>query len=198
MAAINEISDDQSLASITLQRDAVREGNFAGSHRARGAGPGVLSLGHNAVHQISGASYDGLRRITDDGVRNYTWNLTSELTAYAGADASASFGYDAFGVRTSATAADGTTQNYVLQYALGLPSIATVQAGCADQRYYVFLPGGALRYVIEAADNSHHYYHFDDSVHFLLVLLSVADLTATRLGTTRHHAAQCLSGVVAI
>jgi RHS repeat-associated protein len=125
--------------------------------------PGVLPLGYDAAHQISGSTYDGLGRLTSDFLRKYTWNLASELTGYSGADGSASFGYDAFGLRISATAADGSSQNYVLNYALGMPSIATVQTGGADQRYYVHLPSGALLYAIEAADDSHHYYHFDPS-----------------------------------
>src|SRR5207302_9463406 len=79
-----------------------------------------------------------------------------------GSDGSASFTYDGFHQRISRTAADGTTQNYVLNYALGFPSIAIVQSGGADQRYYVYLPNGALLYAIEAGDNSHHYYHFDE------------------------------------
>jgi YD repeat-containing protein len=165
VAAINEISGDQSLASITLQRDAA--GKVTSEDRnlpqAPAPAPGVLPLSYDAAHQLSGATYDGLGRITAGSQRNYTWNLASELTAYSGADGSASFGYDGFGLRTSATAPDGTTQNYVLNYAFGLPSIATVQASGADQRYYVYLPDGALLYGIEAADNSHHYYHFDET-----------------------------------
>ena len=77
-------------------------------------------------------------------------------------DGTASFGYDAFELRTSATGADGATQTFTLNYALGLPSIATVRSGGSDQRYYVHLPNGALLYAIEAADNTHRYYHFDE------------------------------------
>ena len=164
IAAISEASGDQPRAAITLQRDAA--GKIISADRNLPQNPalaaGALTVGYDAAHQISGASYDSLGRLTGYGPRSYTWNLASELTGYSGSDGSASFGYDAFGLRTSATAADGTAQNYVLNYALSLPSIATVQSGGADQRYYVYLPGGALLYAIEAADNSHHFYHFDE------------------------------------
>lgn len=165
IVSIDEASQDQSLASITLQRDAVGKVISADRNLPQSPDPGpsgLLQLGYDAANQVAGASYDGLGRITSDTWRNYAWNLASELTAYSGVGGSASFGYDSFGVRTSATAADGTTQNYVLNYALPLPSIATVQSGGGDQRYYIYLPDGALLYAIEAADNSHHYYHFDE------------------------------------
>jgi hypothetical protein len=51
----------------------------------------------------------------------------------------------------------------VLNYALNLPSIAIVRDGSdADLRYYVHLPDGTLLYSIEAADNTRHFFHFDE------------------------------------
>jgi RHS repeat-associated protein len=70
--------------------------------------------------------------------------------------------YDALGLRISRTAG-GQTRSYVLNYAADLPSIAVVRAGAADLRYYVWLPSGPLLYSLEAADNSRHFYHFDES-----------------------------------
>ncbi|HJT87438.1 MAG TPA: RHS repeat-associated core domain-containing protein, partial [Bryobacteraceae bacterium] len=104
-----------------------------------------------------------LGRLTSDGTHQYTWNLASELIGYSGTDGAASFTYDGFGSRISRTTADGKTENYVLNYGLGLPALVTVKSAGADQRYYVYLPGGALLYAIEAATNSHHYYHFDEN-----------------------------------
>ena len=162
MAVITEGSPGHQLASISLQRDAA--GKITSESNTLPQAPniaaGVLPLAYDAGDQVSGATYDSLGRITKDALRQYTWNLASELKSYSGADGSASFGYDGFGLRTSSSTS-GMLQNYVLNYALGLPSIAIVRSGSADQRYYVFLPSGLLLYAIEAAGNLHHYYHFD-------------------------------------
>ena len=63
----------------------------------------------------------------------------------------------------SRTGADGTSRNYVLNYATGLPSVSTIQSGGSDLRYYVYTPGGSLLYSIDAASNTHRYYSFDDT-----------------------------------
>jgi RHS repeat-associated protein len=164
IAGIGEMTGAGTLASVTLQRDAAGQVTSADRNlpQAPAVAAGVLPLSYDAAQQLSGASYDGVGRIKTGLQRNFTWNGASELTSYSGENGSGSFGYDAFGMRTSATAADGATQNYVVNYALGLPSLATVQAGGTDRRYYVYLPDGALLYAVEAADNAHHYYHFDE------------------------------------
>lgn len=165
LAGIREANGDTVLASIAVQRDGA--GKIVSEDRnlpqASNPTPGFLPMTYDAAHQLAGGAVsDGLGRLTNDGLRTYSWNLASELTAYSGADGSASFGYDAFRLRTSRTTADGASQNYVLNYALGLPSVATVQSGGADVRYYVYLPDGSLLYSLEAADNSRHFYHFDE------------------------------------
>nr|MDQ2901225.1 hypothetical protein [Acidobacteriota bacterium] len=57
----------------------------------------------------------------------------------------------------------GTTRNFVFDYALKLPALSVVQQGGADLRYYVYLPNRKLLYSVEAADNSHKFYHFDEA-----------------------------------
>src|SRR5262249_32247467 len=116
----------------------------------------------DAAAQLAGATYDGLGRLTGDASRSFAWNGASQLNSYtAGAD-SATYLYDALGMRTTRTSA-GVTQTYVWNYALGMPAIATVRQGGSDRRYYVHAPDGSLLYAIEAADNTHHYFHFDET-----------------------------------
>jgi RHS repeat-associated protein len=55
------------------------------------------------------------------------------------------------------------TQNFVINYGLGLPSATIVRNGGADQRYYVYLPDGTLLYGVDAGGTVHHYFHFDES-----------------------------------
>ncbi len=162
--SIYEDRGQTTFASIALERDgagriisATRNGPLTTAPI-----PGALGLSYDAAHQIVGASYDRLGRITQDSHRTYTWNQASELVGYSGADGSASFTYDAFGMRIARVPANAAVQGYVLNYALGLPSVATVKLGSADQRYYVYLPSGQLLYSIEAVDGAHRYYHFDE------------------------------------
>jgi len=58
---------------------------------------------------------------------------------------------------------NGTTQNYVINYATGLPTVATIQSGGSDLRYYVYTPAGALLFSIEASSGAHRFYSFDDT-----------------------------------
>jgi len=97
-----------------------------------------------------------------DGLRTYTWDLASRLTGYTGVDGMASFTYDGLGSRISRSTPD-TTLNYAINYAHTLPSVSVVRSGGADLRYYVYLPGGVLLHSVEAADNTRHFYHFDET-----------------------------------
>jgi RHS repeat-associated protein len=160
---IREKTTRGELATIIMERDAAGKTISASRNTPTAPAPpsATLELTYDAAHQVAGAGYDGLGRITRDNQRTYAWNLASELVSYSGASG-ASFGYDAFGMRTSRTQGSAT-QTFVLNYALSLPSIATVKSGGADQRYYVYLPDGELLYSIEAADGSHRYFHFDEA-----------------------------------
>jgi RHS repeat-associated protein len=106
-------------------------------------------------------------RITADPLRNYTWDLASRLTSYQGANGSATAGYDGLGMRISENLAGfGFTtvpSNFIWNYGTALPTVATVQTGSADQRYYVYTPSGTLLYAIDAASNARHFYHFDET-----------------------------------
>ena len=165
VTGIMESGTSSTLSSVTLQRDALGRVTSAtrGIPQLPAPAPGVLGLTYNAANQISAASYDAMGRVTKDPLRTYTWNLASELTGISGADAVVSFAYDDFGQRISRTPGGGASESYVVNYATGLPSIATVKSAGADQRYYVYLPDGSLLYAIEAADNSRHFYHYDET-----------------------------------
>lgn len=163
LSRITESKGSSTLSSIALTRDAA--GKLASADRSipRSVDPasGSLSLAYDAAHEVQGFTYDKMARLTGDGLRTYAWDLASRLASYAGADGSASFTYDAYGMRISRTSG-GRTQNYALNYALGLPSVAIVREGAADRRYYIYLPNGRLLHSIDAGDNSRRFYHFDE------------------------------------
>ena len=154
------------ISSIALTRDA--RGRVTGAVRSAPNVPdfatGFLGLAYDAASQSYSSTYDSFGRATQDAfaARTYTWDLASRLASYSGSNGSASFTYDAQGQRISATTG-GVTQNFVLDYALPLPSVSTVQTGGADLRYYVWLPGGTLLESIEASGGARHFYHFDES-----------------------------------
>ena len=164
LAGIAENASGGALSSISLQRDSAAR--IVNSNRTlpQAASPaaGVQGYTYDAAHQISGATYDGLGRLTTDPIRSYTWDLASRLASYNGSDGAAAFTYDGFGSRLSRTS-NGSTENYVINYGLDLPSVAVAQTGGSDERYYIHLPNGLLLASIEAADNSHHYFHFDEN-----------------------------------
>jgi RHS repeat-associated protein len=181
VASITESSNGSAIASTTITRDAT--GRIISTDQNvpqfNDPVPGVLQLGYDAAEQVAGSTYDGLGRLNADALRSYNWDLASRLTGYSGADGSASATYDDAGLRVSRTGADGTVLNYVWNYATALPTVATVQSGGGDLRYYVYAPDGTLLYSIEAADSSRHYYHFDQSGSTLFVTDDNANITDT-------------------
>src|SRR5260370_4523343 len=151
-------------AGFRVSSDAAGQETSANRSLPQTAQPptGVLPLAYDAAHQISGDQYDGLGRLLNDGLRTYTWDAASRLNSYSGADGAATSTYDGLGLRISRSSG-GTTQTYVLNYGLGLPSVSTVQDGSNnDLRYYIHLPNGTLLYSIEAAGNSRRFFHFDE------------------------------------
>lgn len=166
IASVQVAQGSTAISSIAITRDA--DGRVTGAARSTPNVPnvptGYFGNAFDAASQAWGSGYDPLGRVTQDGQggRSYTWDLASRLASYSGPNGSASFTYDALGQRISATNG-GVTQNYVLNYALPMPSVSTVQTGGSDVRYYIWLPNGMLLESVEAAGGARHFYHFDES-----------------------------------
>jgi RHS repeat-associated protein len=171
---IRSISDSEniiSLASMSFTRDAVGRvtatSRFLPQEVLVPASP-TSSLNYDAANQIANSTYDARGRLTADSAGNaYHWNAASRLTSYTRPEGTVTSTYDALGQRISRTAVDGTTRNYVLNYATGLPSLAivqsVVQSTATDVRYYVYTPEGLLLYGVDAATGAHRYYSFDET-----------------------------------
>ena len=153
-----------SLASINLTRDST--GKITSADRNLPVAPVVpdaaQSYTYDAASQLTTATMDASGRVTAQDSRTYTWDGASRLTSFTDAGTPVSMTYDALGEIASLTNGGGT-QNYVFNYALGLPALSVVQKAGSDLRYYAYLPDGRLLYSIEAADNSHKFYHFDEA-----------------------------------
>lgn len=162
LIAVAEMGAD-TLASIRLDRDP--RGRVTQARRSVPLAPMVeatrTEAQYDAASQMEGLTYDALGRLVDDGMRRYTWNLDGRLAQVDDGAQTTSYQYDAFGRRLARTAG-ATTQQYVWNDALQLPSMSVVREDEADRRYYVHTPAGVLLYSIEAADSSRVFYHFDE------------------------------------
>ncbi len=183
LASMTDVQSGNTLASIALSRDAIGRVTAAARNLPQEAAPPApvtASYAYDAASQLADASYDGLGRLVNDNAGSaYQWSLGSRLLAYARADGSASFTYDALGQRTGRTDGAGNSVNYIVNYALRLPSVATVQSGGSDVRYYIYTPRGSLLYSIEAGSGAHRYYSFDDTGSTTLLTDDAGNVTDT-------------------
>jgi RHS repeat-associated protein len=179
--AINENSGVGPLATTALVRD--KNGQVTQATRnvpLNPTGQQMQGLGgsrtFDAASQITGFTYDALGRRTSDSRRTYSWNLASRLQSYTAGVEASQFTYDAFRLMLSQTSG-GVARQFVWNYAFDLPSISVVRQGNVDQRYYVHTPEGELLYSIEAADNSRHFYHFDEMGNTLFLTNDAGQIT---------------------
>lgn len=168
--ADNRLTEIDELGSVTseiiLSRDAL--GNV--THATRNV-PLVSPLSafigtsqvdsFDAATQIAGYSYDAMGRLLNDGVRSYSWDLTSRLASYDAGASPISFGYDGFGNPISRSEG-GATETYVWNLGLERPAISVVRESGVDVTYYVQSPAGDLIYAIDAASEQRRYYHYDE------------------------------------
>ena len=153
-----------SLASINLTRDAI--GRIVSADRNLPLAPtlasGSQTYSYDAASQLTTATYDAAGRNTAQDNRTYSWDGASRLISFTESGSPVTLTYDSLGEMSSMTTSAGT-RNFVFNYAIKLPALSIVQQGGSDLRYYVYLPNGKLLYSIEAADNTRHFYHFDEA-----------------------------------
>ncbi len=163
LVSVQETTNGASFAGAVVTRDA--KGRITASARNYPADKPAPSNSarsrYDAASQVAGYNYDAMGRLRSDGKRSYSWNLASRLTGYTESGASAVFTYDAFGLMLGRSSG-GVNQQFVWNYAGGIPSLVVVREGGGDLRYYVRTPDGALLYSMEAASNQRHFYHFDE------------------------------------
>jgi RHS repeat-associated protein len=181
-----------SLSSITLTRDAV--GKITSANRNVPITSALQSttqqFSYDAGGDLTSATSDAMGRVTKQGTRTYTWNLASQLTAFADNTNSGTFTYDGLGEMNSSTASGGA-QSYVYNYLFPLPALSIVRKGVTDYRYYVYFPNGTLLYSIEAAGNARHFFHFDEMGNTVLLSgdngASTDTYSITPYGETADH-----------
>ena len=152
-----------SLTSIALTRDAA--GKITSANRNVPRTPalqgGAQQFAYDTAAQLTSATSDSMGRVTAQNGRKYTWNLASQLTSFADGTNSGTFTYDGLGEMNSSTASF-VAQTFVFNYQPHFPALSIVRQAGSDLTYYVYLPNGTLLYRIEAADNTRHFFHFDE------------------------------------
>ena len=99
-------------------------------------------------------SYDKEGHLLNDGANEYSWNARGELTGISG-EASASFGYDPFGRRTSKTLGGTTTEllldgaNVALESAGGTPTAGLITGLVPDQLFARATAAGTDSYLTD-------------------------------------------------
>jgi RHS repeat-associated protein len=102
------------MGDLAYQYDAAgRRIQESGSLARRNMPAAVASATYDAANRLTAwggtaLAYDANGNLTSDGSRTYTWDSRNRLRTIAGA-ATAGFGYDAFGRRSSATVSGSTT-----------------------------------------------------------------------------------------
>jgi RHS repeat-associated protein len=136
---------------------------------------GTAAFTYDAASQVStaGYEYDPRGRLTASPGHTFTWDGASRLTGVNGTTLS----YNGLGdVITS-----GDTR-YYYNYALGEEPIVAEKDEATGQflRYYVWTPGGALLYMIDAAGgNKVYFHHFDRTGSTLALTDSSGTVTDT-------------------
>lgn len=161
-----------SLSSISLVRDdigrvirATRNVPTPFSFESYTPPPPLL---FDEANQTASFSYDSLGRVTNDGIRTYTWDLASRMLSYSQAGITVAFTYNGFGhIRTRME--NGVSREYVWNYAFDFPTISVIREAGSDIRYFVHTPEGMLLYSIDVSDSSRTFYHFDEIGNTLFV-----------------------------
>ena len=128
-------------------------------------GSGVQTHSVDAASQLSGGgnAYDGRGRQTAaSGNTAYTWNDAGQLIGVSNTSHTTHMTYSGVG-DLFARSVDAVTNRFYYNYAIGMkPIISEQNTGGQFARHYVWTPGGALLYMIDAADgNKVYHYHFD-------------------------------------
>jgi RHS repeat-associated protein len=106
--------------------------------------------------QTAGHAYDRLGRLTAAPGMVFTWDGASRLTGINGAVLACN-GLDELTVRTEGS----RTNEYFRNHAIPNAPIVAERVNGVWTRYYVWTPGGALLYLVDAGTGASRYYHFD-------------------------------------
>lgn len=133
------------IGNLTYEYDAAGRRTKIGGSFARTGLPQPLSTAtYNAANQLTQRgsatiTYDSNGNLTGDGSNVYTWNVRNKLVSISGS-VSASFQYDSFGRRVSATT-NGTSLEYlhdgknVVQQLSGTTPVANLVNGKVDDLF---------------------------------------------------------------
>jgi RHS repeat-associated protein len=124
-------------------------------------GAASLSLSYDAADRLVANTHDAMGRVTSDAARSYSWDLASRLSGYDPGGAPASFERDGLG--SIVTRTEGAqVEEWIWNYALGLPSLSIERVSGQDVRYYVHAPNGLLLHSVESSSGARRFLHTDE------------------------------------
>ena len=153
------------LAHIAITRDPLGQPVSIG--RTQPILPGVwasqtTNFSYDAASQLDQGTFDARGRMTSQGGRTFQWDGASRLTSFGDVSGPpVSFTWDALGSPLTRTQA-GVSEQYLWNYAMGLPTLDVASQGGVAKTYYVHMPSGLLLYSIEAAGGARTYFSFDE------------------------------------
>ena len=133
------------IGNLTYEYDAAgRRAKIGGSFARTGLPQPLSTATYNAANQLTQRgsvtiTYDSNGNLTGDGSNVYTWNVRNKLVSISGS-VNASFQYDSFGRRVSATT-NGTSLGYlhdgknVVQQLSGTTPVANLVNGKVDELF---------------------------------------------------------------
>jgi RHS repeat-associated protein len=150
VTGISYANGSNSLGNLTYGYDAAgRNITMGGSWARTGIPSAVSSASYDAANELTAwgntaLTHDANGNLTGDGSNTYTWNARDELGGVTGG-VTATYGYDAFGRRTSATTGGTSTQylldgQNVVQELSGSTPTANLLEGGLNQ-YFSFTSG---------------------------------------------------------
>jgi RHS repeat-associated protein len=136
---------------------------------------GELKLTFDAASQInsSGYVYDNRGRLTTAPGKSLSWDADGGLTGIN------SILYEYNGLKNLIKRTSGGVSTlYSYHHAIGnAPLVAEFNGGGQALKYYVYTPGGALLYMVNAANGDVSFYHFDQTGNTLALTNAQGALT---------------------
>ncbi len=145
------------------------------------AGPVWTPFAHDAAGQVSTEAfgYDAVgQRVSDDRGRHFNWDGSGNLVGMTTDDTEVDMDYNAMG-KLVARRQSGDAVDFYYHYSLADMPLVGEKGSNGWVRFYVWVPGGNLLYMIDAVSNTVSFYHADQGGSTVFLTDDAGDITDT-------------------